>query len=1163
MKPLQYVISPQTISGTDKVSRKLNSTIGVLFFLPMLLTLSGLANADSTSERELHPVLHYPLDLIDPAQRGQTTAPKLIIRKGQASTQAMDIITVGGVVYDLSNGEIRFDLANYLFCMDFASEAAPLNIRLGNAGGHRIVNIPVNSPLAYESGSTKRLTTSVADTTQCFVRQGSNNETELVLLGDMPVPACNPLADPDCDRVFSTRFDEPPVDRRSLAVSINAPNQGRVGQILTYTIEIKNTSDLPIDQLGFQELFTPSNPNYATAYWNPNDTLRTCSPSAYCGDVRNEPFHFRGTNMNLPAGATITIGATREIWSGSAELPAAQPGEYIELLAGAVAGDHTGRFPPAHASDVARIQVVSDGTFIYAEKLDEEAILPVTDDIEEGFNIRVHAQDSDDGGSIPLEGLTIEFAGACEIIDSTTCHPVTDPGFAVSPSELPTNEDGFADFRVISQTPGLYELSFAAPDDSLQGINFVDASDGVATVEVEFSPGAGDRLVFVNQPASIIANASFGVDVEIRDRFDNLLTGDNSTEIMLELEQGPTGAQLGGTLDAKANGGVASFADLTVSEIGNGYQLRASTLDQDHPIDSIALGADPIYRTLQVETAAGGSVTSLIFAGGFGTFGTAVPEQTRLLVVPPAGSSEQFEIAPGTWGFAPACTSDCVSNIIMAFPAGTPDAGQWSFTFTHDNPTDGIIGWTNPTITLIREDLTGLSATFTAGFGDPAQLVFADQPANTSVGSTLDTVTVEIRDQNNNLITDATHSVSLSLTGGSGNLGGTTAVNAIGGVAQFVNLTVDQAGTGYQLVANALDFNSSSNLFNIDPVSSVTEITGIDPAGSQTVFENFTVYVAVSGFNPTGTVVVSVPSGESCNVELPATSCSLSASVVSPLTAVTANYPGDGNNIESEYSISYEITKVVPDLEITAIAPPTQQLVGESYEVTAILSNVHKDTNAAIDIDDGTGGSCTITLPNISCSLTSSTAGSKTITATYNGDDFNEAVSDTISYEILEPLVLEIDPGLPTGMPQDPGYAYFTATLSNNGDSLTEIAIWIDAAPDLTSISRGDAAPEIQYFNGTDWTTLGWGNSYWYAFGREAWFIGRPDNPQEPAPVAIPGFDLANGDLVVPMRVNFPDGSYVLDITVESVEWSEEYPYDWPGTIHGAFNPTIEVVLVD
>jgi hypothetical protein len=1146
------------------VSRKLNSTIGVLFFLPML-TLSGLAGADSTSERESHPVLHYPLDLIDPAQRGQPTPPQLIIRKGQAGTNAMGIISAGGVAYDLANGEIRFDLANYLFCMDFSSQPAPLNIRVGNAGGHRIVDIPVSSPLAYESGTQRRVSTTVADTTQCFISQGTGEQTELYLLGDMPEPACDPFTEA-CDKIFTARFDEAPVDQRSLAVSINAPNQGRVGQLISYSIEITNTSDLPIDRLGFQELFTPSNPNYANAYWNPNDTIRSCSPSAYCGDVRTEPFHFRGTNMSLPAGATITIEAMREIWSGAAELPAAQPGEYIELLAGAVAGDHTGRFPPAHASDVARIQVVSDGTFIYAEKLDEEAILPVTNDIEEGFNIRVHAQDSDSGGSIPLEGLTIEFAGACEIIDSTTCNPVTDPGFAVSQSELPTNEDGFADFRVISQTPGRYELSFAAPDGSLQGINFVDASDGVATVEVEFSPGAGDRLVFVNQSGSVIANAAYGVDVEIRDRFDNLLTEDNSTAIMLELEQGPVGAELGGTLLAQASGGVASFTDLTVDQVGSGYQLRASTLDQDYAIDSIALGADPISRTLLVETAGTGSVTSLIFAGSFGTFGSAVPEQTRMIVVPPAGPSDQFEISPGTWGFGSGCAAACVSNIITAFPDGTPDAGQWQITFTHDDPDDGIIGWTNPTITLIREELTGLSASFNADFGDSAQLAIVGQPVSGTVGETLNTISVEIRDDAHNLVADASDEVSLSLVGGDGTLVGTTSVNAATGVAAFSDLTVDQTGTGYQLVANANGMDSDiSNAFDIDQVSSTTEITSIDPASSQTVFQEFTVFVDVSGYNPTGNVLVSVSSGESCNIVLPATSCSLFGSLPSPSSEITASYQGDTNNVESEQSVSYMINKVTPTLTIQAFDPPDQQLVGENYQVTIALTDAHQPSGT-INVGDGTGGDCTITLPDTSCSMSSTTTGIKSITATYSGDDFNESVaSDSSSYEILEPLALEIVSGLPDGLTPDLGYAHFTTTLTNHGDNLTGVAIWIEAAPDTAPTSRSLDGSEIQYFNGTSWTTLGWGGdgSYWYNFGREAWFIGRPDNPQEPTPVAIPGFDLESGDLVVPMRVNFPDGSYVLDIAVESVEWSNESPYDWPGTVHGAFNRTIEVVLVD
>ena len=52
-------------------------------------------------------------------------------------------------------------------------------------------------------------------------------------------------------------------------------------------------------------------------------------------------------------------------------------------------------------------------------------------------------------------------------------------------------------------------------------------------------------------------------------------------------------------------------------------------------------------------------------------------------------------------------------------------------------------------------------------------------------------------------------------------------------------------------------------------------------------------------------------------------------------------------------------------------------------------------------VSDGTGAQCTIVLPaEDSCSLTSTSAGAKTITANYAGDDNNASSSDSSPYTI-------------------------------------------------------------------------------------------------------------------------------------------------------------------
>ncbi|RFF32405.1 carboxypeptidase-like regulatory domain-containing protein, partial [Wenzhouxiangella sediminis] len=79
---------------------------------------------------------------------------------------------------------------------------------------------------------------------------------------------------------------------------------------------------------------------------------------------------------------------------------------------------------------------------------------------------------------------------------------------------------------------------------------------------------------------------------------------------------------------------------------------------------------------------------------------------------------------------------------------------------------------------------------------------------------------------------------------------------------------------------------------------------------------------------------------------------------------------------------------------------------------------------------------------------------------------------------------------------------------------------------------------EIEYYDGTGWQTLGWAgaSSYWYGdIGRDAWFIGRDGSG------GVPGYDI-NADLgtPVPIRVNFPNGTYNFTTTVESTDSADE-----------------------
>lgn len=99
--------------------------------------------------------------------------------------------------------------------------------------------------------------------------------------------------------------------------------------------------------------------------------------------------------------------------------------------------------------------------------------------------------------------------------------------------------------------------------------------------------------------------------------------------------------------------------------------------------------------------------------------------------------------------------------------------------------------------------MPGFSLTAQIAFtpAPPAKLVFLAQPSNAGIGAVIaPPVKVAIEDALGNVATSATGSVTLSLTGGSGSLGGNASRPAVAGVATFDDLTVSAGGT-YQLAA--------------------------------------------------------------------------------------------------------------------------------------------------------------------------------------------------------------------------------------------------------------------------------------------------------------------------------------------------------------------------
>ena len=171
-------------------------------------------------------------------------------------------------------------------------------------------------------------------------------------------------------------------------------------------------------------------------------------------------------------------------------------------------------------------------------------------------------------------------------------------------------------------------------------------------------------------------------------------------------------------------------------------------------------------------------------------------------------------------------SADSTTVVTAAITTGTGTTGAVlsSGTSLTAQASGGVCTFTGLTIDLQGSDytLTFTTSSFTSGIsgqfdvGTPqvaTQLVITTQPGGAAPGVNFTTQpVVEIRDASNALVTGATHFVAVSLNGGTGGtLSGTLIVQAVGGVATFTDLSINQAGTGYSLTFSAVNLTSATS----------------------------------------------------------------------------------------------------------------------------------------------------------------------------------------------------------------------------------------------------------------------------------------------------------------------------------------------------------------
>jgi hypothetical protein len=271
---------------------------------------------------------------------------------------------------------------------------------------------------------------------------------------------------------------------------------------------------------------------------------------------------------------------------------------------------------------------------------------------------------------------------------------------------------------------------------------------------------------------------------------------------------------------------------------------------------------------------------------------------------------------------------------------------------------------------------SGDSAPFTVEPGAASALAFITQPGNAAAATTIPgPPTVVIRDGFGNTVTTSTASVTIGIGAnpGGGVLSGTTTKNATGGMANFNDLSINQAGMGYTLTA------SSPGLMGITSTAfNVTGGTGVSltaTPSSLAAGNSFTLSWAqipnpsrfdwIGLFSPGSRDYeyidyIYVSCGSFSTVQPPSGTCSFPIPVHRTPGAYEFRLFSSGtfNRIATSnpVTIGPPLNKLMVSLgqDVTAGTPGFSMLV-ESRTPSGTLANVTSDTGVVVSLTVGNG----------------------------------------------------------------------------------------------------------------------------------------------------------------------------------------------------------------
>ncbi len=502
-------------------------------------------------------------------------------------------------------------------------------------------------------------------------------------------------------------------------------------------------------------------------------------------------------------------------------------------------------------------------------------------------------------------------------------------------------------------TDGTGLATFSGLSINLIGSKNLTASSAGLTSNVSntftVSAGTATKVVFLQQPTNRTAGLTLApaVTVQVEDALGNAIAT-SGIPVTVALTTG-TGT-LGGTLTQNTGaGGLATFNDLSVdlagsknltasssgltSAISNAFTISAATVSKivfvQQPSDAAAGAVIAPAVTLQLQDALGNNIS---------TSGTSVSVALTSGTGVLSGTVTQTTNASGLATFSTLSINLAGSKNITATSAGLTSA---------------------------------ISNAFAISAGSASKVVFIQQPTNATAGVVLSpSITVQLEDALGNTIASIGVPVALSLSTGSGTLGGTLTQNTdAGGLATFNDISVNLTGSKNLTAASAGVTSAISSAFTIgaagaadlafvqQPTNTTAGAT-IAPAVSVQLRDQFGNNVSTSGISvtmslSTGTGTLSGTTSVPTNASGLATFSTLSINL-----AGSKNLTAASSGLTSAVSSPFTINTAAAT-QVAIVQQPTSTTAGSV--ITPAVTVQLRDAFANSISSPGIGVTLTIT----------------------------------------------------------------------------------------------------------------------------------------------------------------------------------------------------------